>query len=197
MKSTSTVNFDMSISSKEEFVADHPEIHFGTLMKLVKKVQSSKFENALNKLYEAYNLEKCQNDIIQKDNLELLEKVTKNQEVIDLLQEQIAQVLEQNSFLKSKNKEPDRERLQLLKENELLQETIDSIQDNNRQLDKIVRENRQLKEQKNRMQRMLNELSKKETEMCFCQIRKSQLESKYSKSVQRPRRDTGGLKTPQ
>ena len=44
---------------------------------------------------------------------------------------------------------------------------------------------------------MLNELSKKETEMCLCQVRKAQLESKYSKSVQRPsRRDQEGLKTP-
>lgn len=46
------------------------------------------------------------------------------------------------------------------------------------------------------MQRMLNELSKKESEMCLCQVRKAQLESKYSKSVQRPRRGYENLKTP-
>lgn len=154
------------------------------------------FEEALSQLFQGYKNEKSQNEEIQKDNLELLEKVTKHQEVIDLLQEQLEQVLEQNRLLKAHNKGPDRERLQLLKENELLQETIDSIQDNNRQLDKIIRENRQLKEQKNRMQRMLNELSKKENEMCLCQVRKAQLESKYSKSVQRPRRGYENLKTP-
>ena len=41
IKSTSTVNFDMSLSSldqKEDFVADHPEIHFSTLSKLCKKI---------------------------------------------------------------------------------------------------------------------------------------------------------------
>jgi hypothetical protein len=43
---------------------------------------------------------------------------------------------------------------------------------------------------------MLNELSKKESEMCLCQVRKAQLENKYSKSVQRPRRGYENLKTP-
>ena len=49
------------------------------------------------------------------------------------------------------------------------------------------------------MQRMLNELSKKDTEMCLCQVRKAQLDSKYSKSVQRPARnrtDSDYLKIP-
>jgi hypothetical protein len=69
------------------------------------------FEDSVVKLYHAYKNEKTQNDQIQKDNLELLEKVTKNQEVIDLLQEQLENVLEQNAFLKSQKKVPDRERL--------------------------------------------------------------------------------------
>ena len=101
IKSTSTVNFDMSLSSldqKEEFSADHPEIHFTTLNKLFKRIESSKraiFEENLHKLYNSYNSEKNQNEQFQKDNLELLEKVTRNQEHIDLLQEQLDKVLEQ------------------------------------------------------------------------------------------------------
>ena len=68
IKSTSTVNFDMSMSSldqKEEFSADHPEIHFSLLNKLFKKIEASKrtiFEETLLKLYNSYSNEKIQNE---------------------------------------------------------------------------------------------------------------------------------------
>lgn len=106
------------------------EQYFNNLNKLGKKIKSAVFEEALQNLYNQYQIEKSQSEQFQKDNLELLEKVTRHQEHIDLLQEQLDKVLEQNTYLKQKG--PDKERMQLLKENELLQETIDSIQDNNK-----------------------------------------------------------------